>query len=57
MTGTSFWAMGGYARFVWPCFALASIVLLWNLWSARRHFAAARTRAKRALAMAPGNEA
>jgi heme exporter protein CcmD len=44
--------MGGYARFVWPCFALAAAVLVWNLWSARRHQAAARVRAGRALAMA-----
>ena len=49
--------MGGYARFVWPCFALTCIVLAWNVWSARRHHAAARTRASRALAMAAGDEA
>ncbi len=47
-----FWSMGGYARFVWPCFALAALVLAWNLWSARRHLAEARRRANRALAMA-----
>jgi heme exporter protein CcmD len=44
--------MGGYARFVWPCFGVAFVVLGWNLWSARRHYAAARLRAARALAMA-----
>ncbi len=44
--------MGGYARFVWPCFGLAAAVLTWNLWSARRYLAAARVRAARALAMA-----
>jgi heme exporter protein CcmD len=44
--------MGGYARFVWPCFGLAFLVLAWNLWSAARFQAAARTRARRALAMA-----
>ena len=53
MTG-SFWSMGGYARFVWPCFGLAGAVLLWNLWSARRLLAGARLRAARALAMAAG---
>jgi heme exporter protein CcmD len=47
-----FWAMGGYARFVWPCFALALGVLGWNLWSARRYHAAACVRAQRAIAMA-----
>jgi heme exporter protein CcmD len=53
----SFFAMGGYARYVWPCFALAALVLVWNIWSARRYHAAARVRASRALAMAAmGNE-
>jgi heme exporter protein CcmD len=47
-----FWAMGGYARYVWPCFILFAVVFAWNLWSARRHHAAARLRARRALAMA-----
>jgi heme exporter protein CcmD len=47
-----FWSMGGYARFVWPCFALACAVLAWNLWSARRYHAAALLRARRALLMA-----
>ena len=47
----SFWAMGGYARFVWPCFVLAFVVMAWNLWSARRYHAAARVRAARSLAM------
>jgi heme exporter protein CcmD len=51
-----FWSMGGYARFVWPCFALAGAVLAWNVWSARRHVQAARVRARRALAMAAGDE-
>jgi len=47
----NFWAMGGYARFVWPCFGLAGLVLVWNVWSARRFHAAARVRAQRALLM------
>jgi len=47
-----FWAMGGYARFVWPCFAFAFAVLVWNLWAARRYHAQARRRVQRALAMA-----
>jgi heme exporter protein CcmD len=51
MTGGNFWAMGGYARFVWPCFGFAYAVLGWNLWSARRQFAAAKVRAARTLAM------
>ena len=52
MMSSSFWAMGGYARYVWPCYGLAGTVLLWNLWSAIRRHAAARLRASRALAMA-----
>ena len=48
----AFWSMGGYARFVWPCFGLALAVLAWNVWAARRLFAKARLRSKRALAMA-----
>jgi heme exporter protein CcmD len=47
-----FWSMGGYARFVWPCFGFALAVLAWNLWAARRYHAQARLRAARALAMA-----
>jgi heme exporter protein CcmD len=46
-----FWSMGGYARFVWPCFAISGGILAWNLWSARRYRAQARQRAVRALAM------
>jgi heme exporter protein CcmD len=49
---SSFWSMGGYARYVWPCFAFAAVVLAWNVWSARRSVRAARQRAARALAMA-----
>jgi heme exporter protein CcmD len=47
-----FWSMGGYARYVWPCFGFACGVLAWNLWSARRFHAEARLRVLRALAMA-----
>jgi heme exporter protein CcmD len=43
--------MGGYARYVWPCFAFACTVLVWNLWSASRFHALARRRAQRRLAM------
>jgi heme exporter protein CcmD len=54
IVSTDFWSMGGYARFVWPCFAFAGAVLAWNLWSARRYKALAQMRARRALAMAEG---
>ncbi len=39
--------MGRYAAFVWPCFALAGIVLAWNILAARRLHAVARERALR----------
>ncbi|MGB6309105.1 MAG: heme exporter protein CcmD [Steroidobacteraceae bacterium] len=52
MTGTGFWSMGGYAGYVWPCFAFAGAVLGWNLWSARHYRMAALSRARRALAAA-----
>jgi heme exporter protein CcmD len=51
MNSGDFWSMGGYARFVWPCFGFAGLVLGWNLWAARGFLAAARVRAARALAM------
>ncbi len=56
MRSGSFWFMGGYARYVWPCFAFAFLVLAWNLWSARRFRVAAQTRARRAAIMAAGEE-
>jgi len=52
VTGNDFWSMGGYARYVWPCFAFACVVLAWNFLSARRQQAAAHLRARRALAAA-----
>jgi heme exporter protein CcmD len=51
---SAFWSMGGYARYVWPCFGFAGAVLIWNLWSACGYLAAARVRAVRALAMGAG---
>ena len=51
----AFWSMGGYARYVWPCFALATVIFAWNFWSARRYLAAARLRAARTIIMTPGN--
>jgi heme exporter protein CcmD len=46
-----FWAMGGYARFVWPCVGFVLAVLAWNLYTARRAYDRALQRARRALAM------
>lgn len=52
MMTSGFWSMGGYARFIWPCYGLTGAVLIWNCWSAQRFYAAAKLRAIRALAMA-----
>jgi heme exporter protein CcmD len=52
MMREDFWAMGGYARYVWPCIGFACAVLAWNLWSASRLLRASRRQAARALAMA-----
>ena len=57
MTGAVFWSMGGYARYVWPCFAFAGVILGWNLWSARRYRVAAQLRARRALEAADADTA
>jgi len=42
--------MGGYARFVWPCFAVVFSVLAWNLWR-RTVFRPRRAAGAAALAM------
>jgi heme exporter protein CcmD len=44
-----FFAMGGYAAFVWPCFLLAAIVLVWNVVAARRLLNAAQNRVLRSI--------
>jgi heme exporter protein CcmD len=49
IVSAGFWSMGGYARYVWPCFAFAGVIIGWNLWSARRYRVAAQLRARRAL--------
>lgn len=30
MNASDFWAMGGFAVFVWPAYAVGILVLLWN---------------------------
>jgi heme exporter protein CcmD len=52
-----FLAMGGYALYVWPSYGLASVVLIWNVWSALRAHRDAKARAERALAMAAADAA
>jgi heme exporter protein CcmD len=47
--------MGGYAAFVWPCFALAAVILAWNVAAARRLHASARERALRRASAGEGD--
>lgn len=49
MNATDFFAMGGYAVFVWPCFALVIAVLIGNALAARRLHQSAREQALRRL--------
>ena len=39
--------MGGYGTYIWPCFALAAVVLAWNVFAARRLHALTREQAIR----------
>ena len=57
IVSAGFWSMGGYAGYVWPCFAFAGVILGWNLWSARRYRAAAQLKARRALEAADTDRA
>lgn len=42
-----FFAMGGYAGYVWSCYVLTVIVLAGNLWFARRDLLQQKQRATR----------
>jgi heme exporter protein D len=46
---SNFFAMGGYAFFVWSAYALFGIVVLWNIVSARACYRTALADAKRRL--------
>jgi heme exporter protein CcmD len=45
-----YFAMGGYAVYVWPSLGLVAFALVWNVVAARRLHAAARAEALRRLA-------
>lgn len=36
MSFSEFVSMGGYGQYVWPCYGLAVLTLVWNVWAARR---------------------
>jgi len=44
-----FLAMGGYAVYVWPCYALTALVVGLNLVSARRSLRSAQREARRRI--------
>lgn len=54
MSGNGFFAMGGYAAFVWPCFALVVALLIGNAIAARRLHRRAREEALRRLGSTRG---
>jgi heme exporter protein CcmD len=47
-----FLAMGGYARYVWPCYALTALVVGLNIRWALRSLRAAQSAARRRIASA-----
>ena len=51
MSVTEFFAMGGYARYVWPSYALVLGAIVLNIVWARRALKRARAEARRRLAM------
>ncbi len=55
---SEFLAMGGYATFLWPAYAVTLFAVLVNVITARRAHAAARDEARRRLDMetAPEHE-
>jgi heme exporter protein CcmD len=46
---THFLAMGGYAVYVWPCYALTALVVGLNLAAARRSLRLAQLEARRRI--------
>ncbi len=51
MTVSDFLHMGGYGSYLWPAFGLTLFVLVYNVWSARRSLAEARSAAARRIQM------
>jgi heme exporter protein D len=51
-----FLAMGGYAQYVWPSYAIVLAAILLNIVWARRALARARVEARKRLAMNPRSD-
>jgi heme exporter protein CcmD len=52
-----FFAMSGYAAYVWSAYAIAVASLVLNAWLARRKLAAARVEARRKLVTRSSHDA
>jgi heme exporter protein CcmD len=52
---SAFLAMGGYAAYVWPSYALTLTIIVLNVVWARRLLARSREEARRRLAMRGGD--
>ncbi len=52
-----FMAMGGYARYLWPCYGLSAAVVLLNIEAARRSLRLAQQEARRRLTAAAAGSA
>jgi heme exporter protein D len=52
---STFFAMGGYAAFVWPSYALTLAIIVLNVVWARRTLSRARVEARRRLASQAGS--
>jgi heme exporter protein CcmD len=50
---SEFLAMGGYANFVWPSYAITTLAFVASIWQARRAHRNAVEAARRRLAMEP----
>jgi heme exporter protein D len=48
---TAFLHMGGYARYLWPCYGITLTVIVLNILWARRLLRQAKAEARRRLAM------
>ena len=56
MSVGQFLRMGGYAAFVWPSYALATLVILINIFSARRSLREGQRAARRRFQSSAGSE-
>lgn len=48
---SEFLAMGGYAQYLWPSYAMVAVALGWNIFTSRREHRAAVAEARRRIAV------